>query len=63
MSAVPPKAEVDSGRQRRRHGPFRVDGIAVDVIQASKPEPRTMRNELRNDGIMPLICPTRQTDS
>jgi hypothetical protein len=47
MSAVPP-AEVDSGHQRQRHGPFRVDGIAVDAIQAPKPEPRIMRYELND---------------
>src|SRR5271170_2563825 len=46
MSAMPLKAEEDSGHWRRSDGPLRVDGIAVDVIQASKREPRIMRYEL-----------------
>jgi transposase len=44
MSAIPPKAEVNS--ERLRHRPVRVDGAARAVIQAPKPEPRIMRYEL-----------------
>ena len=46
MTAIPPKAEVNSEHYDNATGLFRVDGIAVDVIQAKKPEPRTMRYEL-----------------
>src|SRR5229473_702040 len=46
MSAMPPKAEVNSEHSRKRHRPLRVDGAARDVIQAPKPEPRIMRYEL-----------------
>jgi hypothetical protein len=46
LSAVPPKAEVGSDTSDKATGHFRVDGIAVDMIQAPKPEPRTMRYEL-----------------
>src|SRR6266852_6171303 len=46
MSAMPPKAEVNSEHSRPRHRPLRVDGAARDVIQAPKPEPRIMRYEL-----------------
>src|SRR5258708_3630676 len=42
MSVMPPKAEVE----RFRHEPLRLDVIAVDVIEAPKPEPRIMRYEL-----------------
>jgi transposase len=48
MSAVTPKAEVNSERQRPRYGPLRVDDPAVGVIQALKPEPRIMRYELND---------------
>jgi transposase len=46
MSAVPPKAEVNSEHYLLRNGPLRLDGIAVDMIQAPKLEPRIMRYEL-----------------
>jgi hypothetical protein len=46
VSAVPPKAEVNSEHWRLRGRRLRLDGIAVDVIQASKREPRIMRYEL-----------------
>jgi hypothetical protein len=46
MSAMPPKAEVNSEHSQQRHRPLRVDGAARDVIQAPKPEPRIMRYEL-----------------
>jgi hypothetical protein len=45
-SAMPPKGEVDSEQLRLRHRPLLVDGVAVDLIQAPKPEPRIMRDEL-----------------
>jgi hypothetical protein len=48
MSAVTPKAEVNSERERPRYGPLRVDDPAVGVIQALKPEPRIMRYELND---------------
>src|SRR5206468_11430373 len=40
------KAEISSWHWRHRHGPFWVDGAAVDVIQAPKLEPRIARYEL-----------------
>jgi transposase len=43
MSAVPPKAEVNSEHYLLRIGPLRLDGIAVDTIQAPKLEPRIIR--------------------
>jgi hypothetical protein len=46
MSAIPPKAEVNSEHERLRYRPVRVDGAARAVIQAPKPEPRIMRYEL-----------------
>ena len=46
MSAMAPKAEVNSEHWRLRDGLLRVDGTAVDVIQAPKLEPRIMRYEL-----------------
>jgi transposase len=46
MSAVPPKAEVNSEHYLFRNGPLRLDGIVVDMIQAPKLEPRIMRYEL-----------------
>jgi hypothetical protein len=46
MSAMPPKAEVSSEHWRLRDGLLWVDGAAVDVIQATEPEPRIMRYEL-----------------
>jgi hypothetical protein len=46
MSGMPPKAEVNSEDRRNRHGLLRLDGVAVDVIQAPKLEPPIMRYEL-----------------
>ena len=48
MSAVTPKAEVNSECLRPRYGPLRVDDPAVGVIQALKPEPQIMRYELND---------------
>jgi hypothetical protein len=56
---MPPKAEGNSGHLRHRHGPFRVDRAAVDVIQAPKLEPRIMRYEL-NDYEWTAIKPMPQ---
>ena len=38
MSAMPPKAEANSGHQRRSDGLLRLDRAAVDMIQAPKRE-------------------------
>jgi transposase len=46
MSAIGPKAEVNSEYWLLRHMPVRVDGTARDVIQAPKLEARIMRYEL-----------------
>ncbi len=43
MSAMPPKAEVNSEHWRLRDEPLRLDGITVDMIQAPNLEPRMMR--------------------
>ena len=40
----------------RRFGPFAVDGVALDVIQATKLEPRIMRYEL-SDPVRSVIKP------
>ena len=48
MSAVTPKAEVNSECLRPRYGPLRVDDPAVGGIQALKPEPQIMRYELND---------------
>src|SRR5882757_8525671 len=48
MSAMGPKAEVNSEHERLRDGLLRVEGTAVDVIQAPKLEPRIMRYELND---------------
>jgi hypothetical protein len=45
---MPPKAEVNSEHYRLRGRLLRLDGIAGDVIQALKPEPRIMRYELND---------------
>src|SRR5262249_2519810 len=41
-----PKAEAKQSIGIYRNGPLRVDGAALRVIQAPKPEPRIMRYEL-----------------
>jgi hypothetical protein len=46
VSAMPPKAEVNSEHERASDGALRVGGAARDVIQVPKPEPRLMRYEL-----------------
>jgi hypothetical protein len=46
MSAVPPKAEVNSEHWWLWDDLLRLDGAARAVIQAPKPEPRIMRYEL-----------------
>jgi hypothetical protein len=46
MSAMPPKAEVNSEHERDSDGALRVGGAARDVIQVPKPEPQIMRYEL-----------------
>ncbi len=44
MSAMPPKAEANSEHLvARLKGPMQLEGIAADVIQAPKLEPRIMR--------------------
>jgi len=58
MSAVPPKAEVNSEHYLLRIGPLRLDGIAVDLIQAPKLEPRIMRYALSENewtAIKPML--------
>jgi hypothetical protein len=45
-SAVPPTAEVAAEHLQLGYWQFRVDGAAVDLIQALRPEPRIMRYEL-----------------
>jgi hypothetical protein len=49
MSAVSPKAEVNSEHWHPRHGPFRVDGAAAHAIQA--PKPRTLTEPKANPKI------------
>jgi hypothetical protein len=41
-----PRKRTQSYTFGSREGPFAVDGIALDVIQAPKLEPRIMRHEL-----------------
>jgi hypothetical protein len=54
MSAVPPKAEVNSEQYLLRKGPLRLDGIALDIIRVRKLEPRIMHYEL---SISPAVSP------
>jgi hypothetical protein len=58
---MPPKGKVNSEHLRLRHGPLLVDGVVVDLIQAPKPEPRIMRDEL-SDYEWTAIKPTLVAD-